>query len=169
MYAKWFSDVCVCACIWACLLSHFSAVWLLTTLGTVTCQAPLMHGILQARILEWVAVSCSRGSSQSRDGTRISYVYLHWQVVFTTSSTCLFLDSFPLYVIARYWIYLEYIPVLFSWSLLFIYFIHSSKVYLFHTQCVKPKLLIYTPSFSFGNHKFVLYFCEPISVLKHTF
>ena len=93
---------CVCVCIWACLLSHFSAVWLLTTLGTVTCQAPLIHRILQARILEWVAVSCSRGSSQSRDGTHISYVYLHWQVVFTTSSTCLFLDSFPLYVIARY-------------------------------------------------------------------
>ena len=26
-----------------------------------------VHGILQARILEWVAVSFSRGSSQSRD------------------------------------------------------------------------------------------------------
>ena len=127
---------CVCVRIWACLLSHFSAVWLLTTLGTVTCQAPLIHGILQARILEWVAVSCSRGSSQPRDGTRISYVYLHWQVVFTTSSTCLFLDSFPLYVIARYWIYLEYIPVLFSWSLLFIYFIHytvAKFIYFIHS------------------------------------
>ena len=33
-----------------------------------------VHGILQARILEWVAVSSSRGSSQPRDQTRISYV-----------------------------------------------------------------------------------------------
>ena len=30
---------------------------------TVACQAPLSMGILQARILEWVAVSFSRGSS----------------------------------------------------------------------------------------------------------
>ena len=28
------------------------------------------HGILQARILEWVAISFSRGSSQSRDQTQ---------------------------------------------------------------------------------------------------
>ena len=39
-----------------------------------------VHRILQARILEWVAISFSRGSSQSRDWTRISCVYLHWQV-----------------------------------------------------------------------------------------
>ena len=31
-----------------------------------------VHGILQARILEWVAMPFSRGSSQSRDGTRVS-------------------------------------------------------------------------------------------------
>ena len=31
-------------------------------------------GILQARILEWVAVSNSRGSSQLRDRTRVSCV-----------------------------------------------------------------------------------------------
>ena len=28
--------------------------------------------ILQARILEWIAISFSRGSSQSRDGTQVS-------------------------------------------------------------------------------------------------
>jgi len=32
------------------------------------------HGILQARILEWVAVSFSRGSSQPRDGTQVSHI-----------------------------------------------------------------------------------------------
>ena len=31
-----------------------------------------IHGILQARILEWVAFSFSRGSSQSRNWTRVS-------------------------------------------------------------------------------------------------
>ena len=29
------------------------------------------HGILQARILEWVAFPFSRGPSQSRDGTQV--------------------------------------------------------------------------------------------------
>ena len=33
-----------------------------------------VHGILQARILEWVAISFSRGSSGSRDQTHISYM-----------------------------------------------------------------------------------------------
>ena len=32
------------------------------------------HGILQARILEWVAITCSRGSSWQRDLTCISYI-----------------------------------------------------------------------------------------------
>ena len=39
-----------------------------------------VHGILQARILEWVAMTSSRGSFWPRDQTCISFVYLlHWQ------------------------------------------------------------------------------------------
>ena len=33
-----------------------------------------VHGILQARILAWVAFPFSRGSSQLRDGTQISRI-----------------------------------------------------------------------------------------------
>ena len=33
-----------------------------------------VHGILQARILEWVAISFSRGSSQPRDRTQVSRI-----------------------------------------------------------------------------------------------
>ena len=32
-----------------------------------------VHGIFQARVLEWVAISFSRGSSQPRDWTRVSH------------------------------------------------------------------------------------------------
>ena len=32
------------------------------------------HGILQARILEWVAIPFSRGSSQPRDQTQVSHI-----------------------------------------------------------------------------------------------
>ena len=41
----------------------------------VDCSQPgsSVHGILQARILEWVAFPFSRGSSQPRNQTWISY------------------------------------------------------------------------------------------------
>ena len=38
------------------------------------CQAPLYMGILQARILEWVAMPSSMGSSQPRDRTQVSCI-----------------------------------------------------------------------------------------------
>ena len=37
-------------------------------------QGSSVHGILQARILEWVAISISRGSSQPRDGTLVAHI-----------------------------------------------------------------------------------------------
>ena len=33
-----------------------------------------VHGIFQARVLEWVAISFSRGSSWPRDQTQVSHV-----------------------------------------------------------------------------------------------
>ena len=44
---------------------------LFVTPWTVTCQTPLSE-ISQARLLEWVAIPFSRGSSQLRDGTQVS-------------------------------------------------------------------------------------------------
>ena len=44
-----------------------------------------VHGILQARILEWVAVPFSRGSSQPRDWTQVSHIagrfLTNWAIV----------------------------------------------------------------------------------------
>ena len=37
-------------------------------------QGSSVHGIFQARILEWVAISFSRGSSQPRDRTRVFHI-----------------------------------------------------------------------------------------------
>ena len=57
-----------------CVLSHFSHVWLLQPMD---CSPPgsSVHGdSVQARILQWVAMPSSMGSSQSRDQTHISYV-----------------------------------------------------------------------------------------------
>ena len=54
--------------------SCFSHVWFFVTLCTVAHQASLSMGILWARILEWVAISYSRGSSQSKDWTHVSCI-----------------------------------------------------------------------------------------------
>ena len=40
-------------------------IWFFATPWTVVHQAPLSHGISQARILEWVAISFSKGTSRS--------------------------------------------------------------------------------------------------------
>ena len=74
-----FMCVCVCVCVCVYMLSWFSRVWFC---NPVDCSPPgsSVHGILQTKILEWVAMPSSRGSSWSGDLTHISYVYLHWQV-----------------------------------------------------------------------------------------
>ena len=41
---------------------------------TVISPGSSVHGILQTRILEWVAISYSRGSSQPRDWTWVSHI-----------------------------------------------------------------------------------------------
>ena len=48
-----------------------SRVWLFATPWTV------VHGILQARILEWVSFPFSRGTSQPRDRTQVSHFEDH--------------------------------------------------------------------------------------------
>ena len=58
------------------VLCAWSLCWvrLFVTLWTVARQAPLSMGILQARILEWVVMPSSRGSSQPRDQTQVSHI-----------------------------------------------------------------------------------------------
>ena len=48
----------------------------LTLCDPMDCRTPSssVHGILQARILKWVAIPFSKGSSQPRDQTQVSYV-----------------------------------------------------------------------------------------------
>ena len=48
----------------------------LTLRDPMDCNLPgsSVHGILQARILEWVAIPFSRGSSQPRDRTHVSCI-----------------------------------------------------------------------------------------------
>ena len=54
-------------------VKSFSRVQLFAAPQTLACQAPLSMGFFQARILERVAISFSRGSSQPRDWTPVSW------------------------------------------------------------------------------------------------
>ena len=51
-----------------------SCVRLFVTPWTVALPGSSIHGIFQARVLEWVAISFSRRSSRSRDWTRVSCI-----------------------------------------------------------------------------------------------
>ena len=55
---------------WCCLGTKLC----LPLCNPIDCSLPgsSVHGLSQARTLEWVAISSSRASSQPRDGTRIS-------------------------------------------------------------------------------------------------
>ena len=48
----------------------------LTLCYPLDCSPPgfSVHGILQTKILEWVAIPFSRGSSRSRDQTQVSHI-----------------------------------------------------------------------------------------------
>ena len=66
-------SVCVCVCVYVCVSALLlSCVLLFVTPWSVVRQGPLSMGILQARILEWVAILFSRGSSWPRNGTWVS-------------------------------------------------------------------------------------------------
>ena len=53
-----------------------------------------VHGILQARILEWVAIPFSSGSSQTRDRTQISHIASRFFTIWATREAQSFLKQF---------------------------------------------------------------------------
>ena len=79
-----------------CCLVNKSCPALLRFHGLYSLPGSSLHGISQARILEWVAISSSRGSSIARDRTHISclvgsflYHWVTWEAI-TIHNICLF-------------------------------------------------------------------------------
>ena len=66
--------MCVCVCVCVCLcVSHLvvsNSLWPMD----YSLPGSSVHGILQARILEWVTIPFSRGFSQPRDQTWVSHI-----------------------------------------------------------------------------------------------
>ena len=65
-------------------VQFLSQVQLFVTPWTVACQVSLSMEILQARILEWVAMPSSRGSFQPRDQTQVSFITGGFLIVWAT-------------------------------------------------------------------------------------
>ena len=69
---------------WKCVCSCWVAQPCLTFCKPMDCSlpGPSVRGIFQAKVLGWVAISSSRGSSQPRDQTRVSCmgrrILYHW-------------------------------------------------------------------------------------------
>ena len=66
----WHQALCVCVCVCVCMCTQCCLI----LCDPMSCRVPdsSIHGIFQARILEWVAISFSWGSSQPRDQTCVS-------------------------------------------------------------------------------------------------
>ena len=62
--------LCVCVCVCVCVSESCLSLW------SYGCSLPgsSVHGILQTKILEWVAISFSRESSLPRDWTQVSCI-----------------------------------------------------------------------------------------------
>ena len=72
------SRICCLKHVYVCV--HAQACPTLCDLMDCSPPGSSVNGILQARILEWVATSSFRGSSWPRDWTCISWISLHRQV-----------------------------------------------------------------------------------------
>ena len=109
-------------------MKSLSRVRLFATPWTVAYQAPqaTVHGIFQARILEWVAISFSRGSSQPRDWTWVSFIAGRCFTIWTTwKPRCLkslikylsaFLSIYLVALVMRSWIYPKYLVNCDAWT-----------------------------------------------------
>ena len=65
--------VCVCVCVCVCAKSLQSCLTLCDPMD-YSPTGSFIHGIFQARTLEWVAMPSSRGSSWPRDWIQVSYI-----------------------------------------------------------------------------------------------
>ena len=152
--AKWIGYIYihtrVCACSVASVVSD-----------SLPCSS--VHGILQARILEWVSMHSSRGSFQPRDQTWVSCI------------TGRFLTTEPRGRPTYTYIYFFFFKILFPYRPLqsfkqssmccsaVSYYLSILYIVVYIHQSQSPNLSL--PHLSPDNHKFVSYIRESTSVL----
>ena len=75
----------LCVWVYVCVLSHIQ----LCNFMNCSLSGSSVHGIFQARILEWVSGSYSRGTSQPRDQTHVSCISCIDRQILTSSNPLL--------------------------------------------------------------------------------
>ena len=108
------------------MLNPFSLVWHWVTPWTVACQAPLF--IFQARIFEWLDISFSRGSSWSRDQTRVSCIAGRFLTIWATREAHIMytpIRILPPHMFANIWYFLSKENKYFMTILMIIFLIWS--------------------------------------------
>ena len=118
--SKLYIIICMCACMHAQSLHSFLTLW-----DPMDCIPPAssVSGILQVRILEWVAMPSSRGSSWPRDQTCISRVSMYMYMcvcvcVYICICVCVYSWNIYLGVLYAYiFIYKVYISSKYIWSI----------------------------------------------------
>ena len=82
-----------------------------TPCNLTDCSLPVssVHGILQTRILEWVAILFSRGSSQPRDRTWVSHIAGRFFIIWAIRETHSLLERNPItHIVYAHWFILTY-------------------------------------------------------------
>ena len=125
-----FTCTCVCMCVLrstemchlcACTLSHLSHVQLFCNPMDFSSPGSSVLGILQARMLEWVAMPSSRGFSQSRAWTQVSRIAGRFFTIWATREALYQCEPFGigLAFILDVWVFLYLSQnLIFSWFLL---------------------------------------------------
>ena len=144
-------------CMYICVIS-LSVMSNSVTPWTVAHQAPLSMGILQARILEWVAMPSSRGHSQPRNLTQVSLIAGRFFIIWVTREASVYMyirftlnDSLKIfkYIHTYICIYLKNFSLLFKVYLL-MSFVHSYMHVFTRSVSVFPQILVFwvslTPS-----------------------
>ena len=126
-----------------------------STLGDpMDCSPPgsSVHGILQARLLEWVAISSPRGSFPPTDWTLIFvFFFLHWQA-----------DSLPLW-------YQHYLIYSYIWGCIESLLIDLSKArgktvsHFCWTKCMEIRIFFQKSNLSLNHGR---YLCKIINSIK---
>ena len=88
MDGGWGPTVCMCVCVCVCVYLLVTQLYP-TLCDPMDCSPPgsSIHGILQARILEWVAIPFFRGSSWPRDWIHVSWIANSFFTFWTTRET----------------------------------------------------------------------------------
>ena len=117
-----------------------------------------VHGILQARILEWVAFPFSRGSFQSRDRTQVSCIagrlFTSLSLILITSRDIVTITSFcsPFPIIWKFILSVaNFLPLeIFPWYTS-VRWTHQIYLFAFYHSIISPSILLHCPAMDNWN------------------